>query len=332
LSAALVNTIEPPKSHENEHTKTISHFATLSLFDFVRIPDMIQRMLSKGNPSAPASRAAAKPNGETARLPAQVRQARLVEAVRERGFISVAGVAAELGVSEMTIRRDLDELGREGQLVRTHGGALAPEGVGDYAIDREEPAFAARLRQNWHAKERIAAFAATLIDGRQTVALDVGTTTFLLAQRVAERADLKLFTSSLRIASLVGAGACEVYVPGGQIRGDEMSICGPTAVGQFEQLWFDIAFIGVSGISSAGIFDYSFDDSELKRVYLRRASRKVVLCDGSKFHRMSLVQVSGFDDIDLVVTDVAPPTDIADALVSAGVAVHVVSNPGIPLP
>lgn len=265
---------------------------------------------------------------EGRRMPAQVRQARLAEAVRERGFISVAEIAASLSVSEMTIRRDLDELEREGQLVRTHGGALAPEGVGDHAIDREEPAFEARLRRNRHAKERIAALAASLIDGSQTVALDVGTTTFLLAQRMADRAGIKIFTSSLRAASLLSRGACEVYMPGGQIRGDEMSLCGPAATGQFEQLWFDIALIGVSGITAGGIFDYSFDDSELKRVYLRRSTRKVLLCDGSKFHRMSLVQVADFSDIDLLVTDVAPPPDIAAALVAADVDVQVATAAG----
>jgi DeoR family glycerol-3-phosphate regulon repressor len=265
---------------------------------------------------------------EGRRMPAQVRQARLAEAVRERGFISVAEIAASLSVSEMTIRRDLDELEREGQLVRTHGGALAPEGVGDHAIDREEPAFEARLRRNRHAKERIAALAASLIDGSQTVALDVGTTTFLLAQRVADRAGIKIFTSSLRAASLLSRGACEVYMPGGQIRGDEMSLCGPAATGQFEQLWFDIALIGVSGITAGGIFDYSFDDSELKRVYLRRSTRKVLLCDGSKFHRMSLVQVADFSDIDLLVTDVAPPPDIAAALAAADVDVQVATAAG----
>lgn len=269
---------------------------------------------------------------EAPRLPAQVRKSRLAEAVRERGFVSVAAMAGELGVSEMTIRRDLDELEREGQLMRTHGGALAPEGVGDHAIDREEPAFDARLRQHQEAKERIAAYAATLIDGSRTVAIDVGTTTYLLAQRVTDRADIKVFTSSLRTASLLSGGACEVYVPGGQIRGAEMSISGPTAVAQFGQLWFDIAFIGVSGMTSTGLFDYSFDDSELKQVYLRRASRKVVLCDGSKFHRMSLVQVAGFDGIDLIVTDETPPADIAAALAEKEVAIHIAPDtaPAVP--
>lgn len=280
------------------------------------------------------NRPAAPPDmstGEVRRMPAQVRQARIVEAVRDRGFISVGEIAASLSVSEMTIRRDLDELEREGQLVRTHGGALAPEGVGDHAIDREEPAFEARLRRNQTAKERIATFAAGLVEGVQTVALDVGTTTYLLGQLIAGRAGIKVFTSSLRTASLLSRGACDVYMPGGQIRGDEMSICGPTAIAQFEQLWFDVAFIGVSGITAGGIFDYSFDDSELKRVYLSRSTRKVLLCDGSKFHRMSLVQVAAFHDVDMLVTDVAPPADIAAALAAASVAVYIAPDAKTPV-
>ncbi len=275
-------------------------------------------------PASAAARSTA--SAETRRLPAQVRQARLVEAVRERGFISVAEIAASLSVSEMTIRRDLDELEREGHLVRTHGGALAPEGEGDHAIDREEPAFEARLRRNQVAKERIAAFAAGLIEGSQAVALDVGTTTYLVAQLVADRPGVKIFTSSLHAAALLSRGACDVYMPGGQVRGNEMSLCGPTATEQFEQLWFDIALIGVSGITAGGLFDYSFDDSELKRVYLRRSARKAVLCDASKFHRMSLVQVADFKEIDMLVTDAPPPDDIAKALAAAKVTVHVAAE------
>src|SRR3546814_20485171 len=108
----------------------------------------------------------------------------------------------------MTIRRDLDELEREGLLIRTHGGALAPEGVGDHAIDREEPAFEARLRHNQAAKQRIADLAAGLLDGSQTVALDVGTTTYLLPQLVAARPGLTGFTSSLRAPYLPSRGTC----------------------------------------------------------------------------------------------------------------------------
>lgn len=275
-------------------------------------------------PPAATPEQARPATGGSRRLPAEVRQARLVEEVRARGFISVAEIATALSVSEMTIRRDLDELERDGRLVRTHGGAMAVEEAGENAIDREEPAFESRLRRNQAAKRRIAAFAATRIESGRTVALDVGTTTYLVAEQIAGRSGIKVFTSSLKAGELLGHSACEVYMPGGQIRGDEMSVCGPTAVSQFERLWFDVALIGVSGITAGGIFDYSFDDSEMKRVYLRRATQKILLCDRSKFRRMSLVQVADFRDIDMLVTDMEPPADIAAALEAAKVDVRVV--------
>lgn len=266
---------------------------------------------------------------EQRRLPAELRHAHLVDAARRRGFFLVADISAELGVSEMTIRRDLVELEREGILLRTRGGAVAAGSAVPAVLDREEPAFEVRLRKNQEAKQRIAAAAADLIEGRRTVALDVGTTTHLLARRLAERAGLKFFTASLRTAALLGEAGCEVHVPGGQVRGEELSACGPTALEQFERYWFDIAFIGVSGICADGMFDYSLEDSALKRVYLRRSAQKVLLCDGSKFHRRSLVQIADFSGIDLMISEVEPPPDIAAALASAGVQVRIAPFLGI---
>jgi DeoR/GlpR family transcriptional regulator of sugar metabolism len=261
-----------------------------------------------------------------ARIPAEIRQARLVETARRRGFLLVTDIATELGVSEMTIRRDLVELERNGLLSRTHGGAVVVGGDGPAIIDREEPAFDARLRQNLEAKQRIAARALEEIADRKVIALDVGTTTHVLAQTLADHAGLKCFTSSLRIAGLLSGAGRDVYVPGGQVRGEEMSICGAEALEQFERYWFDLAFIGVSGLTADGIFDYSLEDSELKRVFLRRSARRVLLCDGSKFNRMSLVRIADFRAVDLLITDVHPPADIAAALAAAEVQIDVVPN------
>jgi len=138
-----------------------------------------------------------------------------------------------------------------------------------------------------------------------------------------------IFTNSLRIASLITSGDNEVHITGGQVRRDEMSIHGPTAVAQFEKLWFDIAFIGVSGATGDGIYDYSAEDSEMKRVYLRRSARKVVLCDSLKFRRMSLVQVASLSEIDMIVTDGDPPVEIARALDAA--EVELLIAPELPL-
>jgi DeoR family glycerol-3-phosphate regulon repressor len=268
--------------------------------------------------------------GKAPRMLAEARHALIAEAVVTRGFVSVTALAAELMVSEMTIRRDLDELERDGRLVRTHGGGVAPDGIGGAeSIDREEPAFEARLRENREAKERIAAVAAELAADRKTVALDIGSTTYCLAMRLLERADLRVFTNSLQIASLLAGGRGHVYVPGGRVRREELSIGGPLAVAEFENLWFDIAFVGVSGITKAGFFDYSPEENEMKGVYLRRSSRKVVLCDSSKMQRMSLVRVAGLEEVDTIVTDADPPDEIAAALAAAGVELRIATaRPG----
>ena len=273
--------------------------------------------------SAPPVSATEPRSDAVRRMPGELRQAHIVEQLRKSGFVSVAEVAATLAVSEMTIRRDLIDLETEGRLVRTHGGAIAPEGTTLPAFDREEPAFEQRLRQNNFAKEAIAAEALSLISPRQTVALDVGSSTFVLAARLSAFPSIKVFTNSLRIATLLGRERRDVYLPGGEVRGDEMSMCGPSAVAQFEQLWFDIAFIGASGLTKAGFFDYSLEDSELKRVYLRRSSRKVLLCDSAKFNHLSLVQVAGLETIDVLITDHAPVGDLAHALAEANVEIRI---------
>ena len=276
-------------------------------------------MRSPGKDAAHAP-GASNGSGNDQRMLARVRQARIADTVRVAGSVTVTEIAEQLAVSEMTVRRDLVELERAGLLVRTHGGALMPQSVAE-VTNREEPAFEARLREHRVAKERIAAAAASLVQNARTVALDVGATTYLIAIRLLDKPNIKIFTNSLRIASLLGDASGEVYVPGGQVRGDELSIGGANAVAQFQELWFDIAFVGVSGVTSSGFFDYSFEERELKRVYLRRSDRKVVVCDDSKFQKMSLVQVAELSEVDMLITNAPPGAELAAALAAANVQV-----------
>lgn len=264
-----------------------------------------------------------KGTGPRTRMLPQLRHAYILSALAAHGAVQVSVIAQELGVSDMTIRRDLMDLEAAGKLTRTFGGAL-DTGAGRQApVDRDEPHFEARMQRQREAKEAIAAAAACLARGCRTIALDVGTTTHLLARRLAGQPEAKLFTNSLRIAGELAADVPEVYVPGGRVRPGELAIGGSAAVSQFQNLWFDIAFIGVSGLTPAGLFDYSFDDVELKRVYLRRSGMSVVLCDASKFERMSLVHIAALKDVHVLVTDAPPPTLLAAALEEAGVRIEI---------
>nr|WP_026304595.1 DeoR/GlpR family DNA-binding transcription regulator [Kaistia granuli] len=256
------------------------------------------------------------------RLP-EMRQAAILDALRASGAVHVTEIATELQVSDMTIRRDLLELERAGRLVRTHGGAIPAAGAATVEMDSDEPDFDARLRRQHAAKERIAAAAATLSLAHRTIALDVGTTTFLLAHHLRDRAHAKVFTNSVRAAELLGASQTETYLAGGRVRRDELSVGGAEAVAQFEKLWFDVCFVGLSGVTVDGLFDYSIEDVDLKQVYLNRSGLKVALCDASKFQRMSLVHVAPLADLDVLITDAPPPPEIAAALEAARVDVQV---------
>ncbi|OEC94711.1 MULTISPECIES: DeoR/GlpR family DNA-binding transcription regulator [unclassified Rhizobium] len=267
---------------------------------------------------------------EKTKVLARTRRSFILDALAETGAVSVTEIAAQLGVSEMTVRRDLTELEKEGRLARTHGGAVSTDlttsvepGLSATTSRLNEPTFQARLAKNALPKRLIAEAAARVAAGLRTIALDVGTTTFLLARLLAGQQHVKFFTNSVRNATQLGEGLAEVYLPGGRMRNDELSISNATAISQFEALWFDIAFVGVSGLTSDGIYDYSFDDTEMKRVYLRRSTKKVVLCDASKFDCMSLVHIAPLSQFDMLITNASPPPELAKALEAARVEVMV---------
>lgn len=273
------------------------------------------------------SEQSASKTGERPKFLAQVRQAAIVGEISRVGSVTVSELAQQLAVSEMTVRRDLVELEKDGRLIRTHGGAVKPDRAPPIPVtdnfDGEEPAFDARLARNVSLKRRIAATAAELANGARSIALDVGTTTYFVGEALAPRPQAKIFTNSIRSAGQLTGRGLETYLAGGKIRSEEMSTSGPSAVGQFEMLWFDIAFVGVSGLTSEGIFDYSFEETDMKRVYLTRASRRVVLCDSTKFNRMSLVLVAGLPEFNTLICDEAPTGDLESALKKAGVEVIV---------
>ena len=250
------------------------------------------------------------------------RQTRILELLATRGFLTVRELAAATGVSEITARRDLVELEERKALKRTHGGAMSVRDGQVEVFDASEPAFDARRRRNSQAKVAIAREAVQLVKPGYTIALDVGTSTLELARCLGDVADgnlgeLRVVTNNMRAASLLASTPHAVYLPGGRVRGKELSVYGSVTADQIRAYWFDIAFIGVSGVTESGLYDYSPEDTEIKRVYMERAKRVVVLCDAHKFGHHSMVQVASLSAFQVLVTDRAPPPSLAAAFVSA---------------
>ena len=257
------------------------------------------------------------------RLIGRVRKERIAMMIRSQGFMSSAALAELFQVSEMTIRRDLAELEMRGDIQRTHGGAVTEDITVDRGKSPREPFFDERHLINREAKIRIAKAALPFIKPTQAVALDVGTTTFELARLIRPELGLRIFTNNLRVATARADRNTEIYLFGGRLREKEMSLCGPVAVEQARRLWFDVVFIGVSSVTSQGIFDYSIEDTELKRVFIERSTRRIVLADSSKFDEMSLVQVANLQQFDVLVSELAPPPELAASLTAAGVEIVV---------
>ncbi len=253
---------------------------------------------------------------------AAARRREMARLVTASGALSVAELAERFGVSEMTVRRDLHLLEREGGILRARGGAMRSGAV---ETVMQEPSYAARRGVNHGAKRRIAEAAAKLVGDCDVIGLDVGSTVTALAERLRSRQDLGIITHNLQVVNAVAATEAgpRLYVLGGHFRRSEGSLIGPEARRELERLWLNTAFIGVAGLGAEGLFDYSPEEAEIKTLYSARAHLTCVLCDSSKFGRRSLVRFAGLETVDIVVTEAEPPADLARALAAAEVRILV---------
>jgi DeoR/GlpR family transcriptional regulator of sugar metabolism len=240
-----------------------------------------------------------------------------------RGFLANKGeagiteLAAEFDVSEMTIRRDLEDLEDQGVARRVRGGAIA-------TVSRSyEPPLATRATEAQDAKRRIAEAAADYIEYGETAILDVGSTTFALAQRLRGRGGFTIVTPSMQAAAeLAGDPNTRVILTGGIVRPGELSLIGDLAESTFAQLNCDVLFLGVGGIhAEKGLTEYNLDDTRVKRAAIKAASRKVALADETKLGRVCLASIASLSEIDVLITDAAPSHPVLAAVREAGVEI-----------
>ncbi|MBM3955279.1 MAG: DeoR/GlpR transcriptional regulator [Planctomycetes bacterium] len=227
----------------------------------------------------------------------QLRRTRLIDFIRIRGFAALDELVGELGVSESTVRRDLDALEEEGLARRTHGGVLAAGGPPRLAeFDERQPA-------NWAAKRVIAAAAAGMIADGETVLLDGGTTTYEVARLLVGRS-LQVVTNSLPVANLFAAQArTDLVLLGGYVSPRTGVCLGPYANELLGRLHVTTTVLSAAGITAEGLFNAHLLLAETEQAMLRAAGRVIVVADSSKFGRKSLTFVSGLDAVDVVVSD-----------------------------
>lgn len=257
------------------------------------------------------------------RLPAG-RKAELAAYVAEIGQVTVADLAAHFGVSIDTVRRDLDQLDREGVVVRTHGGAMrAGEGPGrDRGLD-------VRLRMQVTEKEKIARIAADLITDGSVVMLNAGTTTLAVARALRNHRDLTIATNNLRIPAEISPTVFrDLYVFGGAVRTLTQATTGPVALpvsgsGPELDIRCDFALVAVGAVDASGYSTSNLGDAAMMAEMVAKADRTAILADSTKLGRRFFAQVAPLEQADYLITDSAPPPDLAEALTLAGVTVLV---------
>lgn len=244
---------------------------------------------------------------ENLNLLAEQRRAVILDEVRRRGGVRVNELTKRLGVSDMTVRRDLDALARQGAVEKVHGGAVPPAEASSH-----EPGFEAKSGLERGAKDSIARAAADLVVPGTAIALSGGTTTFALAHHLVEVADLTVVTNSVRVADVFhgasggGAtrpGAATVVLTGG-VRTPSDSLVGPVADRAIDSLHFDLLFLGVHGISAqAGLSTPNLAEAETNRRLVRAARRVVVVADHTKWGTVGLSSFAPLSEVDTLVTD-----------------------------
>jgi DeoR/GlpR family transcriptional regulator of sugar metabolism len=245
------------------------------------------------------------------------RRQEILERVTESGRVAVSELSEDLGVSEVTIRADLQALAEGNLVLRTHGGAIPPSN------GLQVLSLGLRRQQQVTEKGRIGAAAAALVVDGDAIILDSSSTALAIAQRLKNHRYLTVVTNSLTIAQeLLDAPGVTVVLPGGTVRRDTASLVGTDGLGSLAQYNLRKGFFGAHGISvPEGLTDVSADEAEVKRPLVAMCRQVVAVLDATKWGRVGLASFAALDQIHTVITDEYAPPDLVAQVRAAGIAV-----------
>ncbi len=232
---------------------------------------------------------------------AQQRRSLILAELDRDGTVRVSDLVTLLGVSDMTIRRDLGVLQRQGMLEKVHGGAMARA-----EPSTAEPGFEANSERQLAEKEAIAARAASLVQPGSAIAISAGTTTHALARHLVEIPRLTVVTNSLWVADVLhrsSHGSMSVLLTGG-LRTPSDALVGPIAIAALKSLHLDAVFMGVHGMDArAGFSTPNLLEAETNRAMVASGRRLVVLADSTKWGVVGLSSMAELTDASIVVSD-----------------------------
>ncbi len=228
---------------------------------------------------------------------AEERKTEILQLVKRGSPVTVTSLSQRFGVSESTVRRDLQELEDNGLIQRTHGGAISVQTGFEMSFQEKEVRLLAE-------KQQIATQAAALVNHGETVLLDSGTTTLEIA-RLLRTKKITVATNSMDIAQVFSEDdSVETILLGGTLRKNTRSLVGYLTNDVLRKMYFDKVFLAANGIDvEFGITTPNLTEAETKRNMLQAGKEKILVADHSKLGQRSLCRICGLEDIDLLITD-----------------------------
>ncbi len=248
---------------------------------------------------------------------AEARRRLLLGLIAQRGFATLEDLVASVGVSESTVRRDLDALDLTGAIKRTHGGAVCTGEV------RSMPSLDERVASLPTEKKAIGQAAAALVHDGDTVLLDGGTTTLEVARALVGR-PVQVVTNSLPIAGLLSASKeNDLILIGGYVYPRTEVALGPLAIATMRGIRVRLVIMGAGGIVADGVYNSNSILVETEREMMACGQEVVIVADHTKFGRLSLTRLCGLEEIHRVVVDQGLTHEFREMLESKGVAFQI---------
>jgi DeoR family transcriptional regulator, fructose operon transcriptional repressor len=226
----------------------------------------------------------------------QKRKKKILDKLNAQEDVDIKELAAELDISEITVRRDLNLLANDGMLYRTHGGATKVNPL-------EKPHdFINKAAKNAAAKDKICRLAAAQIDDGDIIFMDCGSTVFRLCQFIKNK-KIKVITNSLPVIYELQNSAVSLNIIGGEFDNERQAVHGSVANGHISKYRADKAFLGVDGISENGLFANSEKEASITTAFAGNSAYSYILCDAAKIGKETYLKFSDLSLISAIITD-----------------------------
>lgn len=240
------------------------------------------------------------------------RHEEILNIVKEKRVVKLKELASYFNISLVTIRRDVEELEKEGFIKKIYGGIMYNEDVVKY-----EKNHAKRASQNLDLKRKIALLAKDLVYPGETLFLDASTTVLEFAKNIAGKEDINIITNGIYTAlSFTQNTSVTVNLLGGILKLSSFSLIGPSSEESIDKFFADKTFISARALSldERGVYEVDIYEAEIKKKMIKNANQVILLIDSTKWNKKSLVKSADIDDIDIIITDKEPSTNDIELL------------------